>query len=123
MKARSRVVVLQGAAGVLRIEEVALPELRGHQVLLQVHAAGVGYAQLHQVLEPQDEPRLMGTEASCRVTAVGPLVTRVRPGEAVIISPLASAMADWAIDSVSVELEGGRKLLKLLVNNELITHF
>ena len=77
MKARSRVVVLQGAAGVLRIEEVALPELCGHQVLLQVHAAGVGYAQLHQVLEPQGEPRLMGTEASCRVTAVGPLVSRV----------------------------------------------
>lgn len=98
-------MVLEGSFGVMRIEEVVLPEVGPRQVLLQVYAAGVSHVQLRQVAEMQSQPRLMGEEAVCLVMEAGPGVTHVAPGDVVVVSPLASS-GDPA-GKVSIELEDG----------------
>ena len=61
MTTRARVIVLERDFGVMKIREVALPEPGPRQVLLQVYSAGVGHAQLHQVLNPEADLPLLGT--------------------------------------------------------------
>ena len=97
--------MLEGDFGVMKIEEVVLPEVGPGQVLLQVYAAGVSHVQLRQVAEMQSQPRLMGEEAVCRVMGVGPGVGHAAPGDLVVVSPYAAPGAPAA--EIRIDLEDG----------------
>ncbi len=88
MARKARIVVLDNDSGVLTIHETELDEPGLGQVLVEIFAAGVGYPELRQVVEPQPGPLLMGTEAFGRVRAAGAGVTRVKPGDYVVVTAL-----------------------------------
>lgn len=70
------------------IEEVQLDDPGPHEVLVRVAASGVCRSDLH-VLKGEWQhplPTVLGHEAAGRVEAVGPGVTRVTPGDPVILS-------------------------------------
>ncbi len=87
MPTTARVVVLEGDFGVCAIQELELPDPRPHQAVLEIYAAAIEHAQLHQIEEPQDLPRIPGRAGVARVLAVGSEVTRCQVGDVVIITP------------------------------------
>jgi NADPH:quinone reductase-like Zn-dependent oxidoreductase len=83
-----------GEADVLRVEDVARPQIGPGEVLMRVHAAGVDrgvwhlmagkpYAARLAVGLRAPRNRVRGRELAGRVEAVGPDVTTVRPGDEV----------------------------------------
>ncbi len=76
-----------GGLDVLRWEEAPEPELRAHQALIQVDAAGVNYADLMRRggnYPGPDLPASLGLEAAGTVVAVGAEVTGVSVGQRVM---------------------------------------
>lgn len=76
-----------GGLDVLRWEEAPEPELRAHQALIRVDAAGVNYADLMRRggnYPGPDLPASLGLEAAGTVTAVGAEVTGVSVGQRVM---------------------------------------
>lgn len=84
-----------GPPDVLRIEEIEQPTPKGHQVLVEVHAASINAGDYRVrngrplVIRPMlgglrkpREPRT-GSDVAGRVVAVGEEVTRFQPGDAV----------------------------------------
>jgi 2-desacetyl-2-hydroxyethyl bacteriochlorophyllide A dehydrogenase len=72
----------------LAVEEVPVPELGEHDVLLEVSHCGICGSDLHFVLEGWGRPgSVEGHEFSGRVVAVGPDVARWRVGDALIGGP------------------------------------
>jgi L-idonate 5-dehydrogenase len=77
----------------LRIEADAMPSAGPGEVLLRLGAAGICGSDLHYYFEGRNgsfvvrEPLIPGHEASAVVAAVGPGVTRVKPGDKVAVSP------------------------------------
>lgn len=70
----------------LVIEDVEIAELRAGDVLIRITAAGVCHSDLHYMKGdlPAKLPAVLGHEGAGVVEAVGPGVTRVRPGDSVI---------------------------------------
>lgn len=89
----ARVVVLEGDYGVCAIQELELPDPGPGQALVEMYAAGVGHAQLHQIEEPRSVPLIPGREGVARVLAVGEGVTRVATGDTVLVTPWPAAAA------------------------------
>ena len=87
MPTTARVVVLEGDFGVCAIQELELPDPRPRQAVLEIYAAGIEHAQLHQIEEPQDLPVIPGRAGVARVLAVGSEVTRCRAGDVALITP------------------------------------
>ena len=77
----------------LRIEAVDTPAPGPGEVLLRLGAGGICGSDLHYYFDGRNgsfvvrEPLIPGHEASGVVEAVGPGVTRVRPGDKVAVSP------------------------------------
>jgi NADPH:quinone reductase-like Zn-dependent oxidoreductase len=80
-----------GGPEVLRYEEAPDPKIQAHEVLVKVRACalnhldiwlrvGVRRWQLHL-------PHIVGADISGEVAEVGSLITRVKPGERVLLSP------------------------------------
>ena len=74
----------------LRIEELSCPELAEGQVLVKVSFSGICHSQLLEIRGKRGVdrylPHTLGHEGSGIVQAVGPRVTRVTPGDSVILS-------------------------------------
>lgn len=72
----------------IRVEEIPAPQPREHEVLIDVHAAGVNFPDMlvmagrYQVLPPR--PFVPGKECAGVVAAVGRSVTTCRPGDRVL---------------------------------------
>ncbi len=84
-----------GSADVLRLEDIARPEIDDDSVLVRVHAAGLDpgvwhlMAGLPYLIRPvfglrRPKLRVRGTDVSGVVEAVGGKVTRLRPGDEVM---------------------------------------
>jgi L-idonate 5-dehydrogenase len=77
----------------LRVESEAMPEAGPGEVLLRLGAGGICGSDLHYYFEARNgsfvvrEPLVPGHEASAVVAAVGPGVSRVKPGDRVAVSP------------------------------------
>jgi len=71
--------------GIVRVEEVPVPEVDEGEVLIKVAACGVCGTDIkkifHRYVEP---PQILGHELAGRVVAVGPKVTKWRPGDRVM---------------------------------------
>jgi S-(hydroxymethyl)glutathione dehydrogenase/alcohol dehydrogenase len=70
----------------ITIDAVRLDEPRGHEVLVQVRAAGLCHSDLHVItgLLPAAGPRVLGHEMAGIVRATGELVTSMAPGDHVV---------------------------------------
>lgn len=81
-----RAAVLRTIPGELHIEDVAIDNPRGAEVLIRTVAAGVCHSDLHYLEGKYDTPlpTVMGHESAGVVEAIGPDVTYVRPGDHVI---------------------------------------
>ena len=87
---RAVVITAPGGPEVLQIEEVDAPSLRGpHDVLVDVHAAGLNRADVLQRRgfyppPPDVDPRIPGLEFAGVVASIGPAVSRFSPGDRVM---------------------------------------
>jgi NADPH2:quinone reductase len=88
-----------GGPDVLRYEDVAQPAPGPGQVLVKVEAAGVNFIDIYQRrgLYPVPLPFTPGQEAAGTVTAVGPGVTEVKPGDRVAYTGVLGAYAEYAV--------------------------
>src|SRR6201993_3103713 len=91
-----------GGPEVLKLEEVATPKPGGGQVLVRVQAAGVNpydtymRAGTYPIKPPL--PYTPGSDAAGTVEAVGPGVTRVKPGDRVYTArTLTGAYAEYTL--------------------------
>lgn len=84
------VVSAYGGVEVLQYQEVPIPAIQSHEILIQVHCAGVSPLDLKMrdgwFKEP-NLPIILGWELSGIVSAVGKNITRFKPGEAVFAHP------------------------------------
>ncbi|MCP4908830.1 MAG: NAD(P)-dependent alcohol dehydrogenase [bacterium] len=75
----------------LRIEEIPIPEPRGHEVLVRVRAAGVCHTDIHirsgqlPLVPGVELPLTLGHETAGEVAALGPDVEGVREGDEVVV--------------------------------------
>jgi NADPH2:quinone reductase len=88
-----------GGPEVLRLEDVPVPEPKEGEALVAVEATGVNFIEIYQRLGWYKAPLPLtpGGECAGRVTAVGPGVTTVRPGDRVATFNATGAYAEFAI--------------------------
>src|SRR5260221_2185259 len=71
--------------GIVRVEEVPVPEVREHEVLIKVAVCGICGTDIkkifHRYVEP---PQILGHELAGTVVAAGPGVTKWEPGDRVM---------------------------------------
>jgi L-iditol 2-dehydrogenase len=74
----------------LRVEEIAMPEPKDHEILVKVMAAGICGSDIPRVLGDKAHhfPIVLGHEFAGVVAKVGKLVTRVSVGERIAGAPL-----------------------------------
>ncbi|KPJ62625.1 hypothetical protein AMK68_04680 [candidate division KD3-62 bacterium DG_56] len=91
-------------AGDLRLEELPTPEPRPREALLRVRAVGVCGSDVHYYETGHigdswvTEPLVLGHEFAGEVAAVGPEVTRVKPGDRVAVEPGCSCgECEWCL--------------------------
>ena len=90
-------VVVRGAGGTPTVEEILLGECGPGQVRVRIRAAGVCHSDLAMVdgtLTPP-YPLVLGHEAAGEVVEVGSGVTRVRPGQHVVLNWSPACRACW----------------------------
>jgi S-(hydroxymethyl)glutathione dehydrogenase / alcohol dehydrogenase len=82
----------------LKLMPLGLPELKPGQLLVEVAYSGVCHSQLLEVRGKRGPdrflPHTLGHEGSGTVTAVGPGVTKVKPGDRVVLTWIKGAGAD-----------------------------
>ena len=82
--------------GDVRLDEVAAPEPGPRDAVLRIDACGIcgsdiGYIKIGGMAGPTAEPFALGHEFSAVVDRVGREVTNVRPGDRVVMNPIAAA--------------------------------
>src|SRR5215831_18952149 len=87
---QAKAAILAESKKPLIIDEFALPEaLDVGQVLVKIHYSTICGAQINEIdaVKGPDKflPHLLGHEASAHVLEVGPGVTSVKPGDAVVL--------------------------------------
>ena len=86
---KARAAILQSLNTPLEVKVIDLPELLPGQVLVKVHYSGVCRSQLMEVKGGRGPdhwlPHLLGHEGSGEVLAIGDGVTKVKPGDAIIL--------------------------------------
>src|SRR5260221_11850312 len=71
--------------GIVRVEEVPVPEVRDHEVLIRVAACGICGTDIKKIFQRYVEPpQILGHELAGTVVAVGPGVTKFHPGDRVM---------------------------------------
>src|SRR5260221_1696116 len=71
--------------GVVRVEEVPVPEVGPNEVLIKVAACGVCGTDIKKIFQRYVEPpQILGHELAGTVVATGPGVTRFHPGDRVM---------------------------------------
>lgn len=93
----------------LKLEELTIPVLAPGQVLVEIAFSGVCHTQLHEIRGRKGPdrflPHALGHEASGRVVAIGPNVSKVQIGDAVVLSWIKGQGAD--VPSVKYRDAGG----------------
>lgn len=95
-----------GPPDVLRLDDIAKPDVGDDEVLVQVHAAGVdagvwhlmaGQPYLLRLFAGLRRPKMhvRGRDVAGRVAAVGPNVTRFQPGDEVFGTSLSGTYAEY----------------------------
>lgn len=90
-----------GNADVLRYEEAPVPEPGPDEVLIRIHGAGVNPVEWKirngamRQTRPLRFPAILGADAAGTVERVGPVVSRFRPGDAVV-ARVEGAYAEFA---------------------------
>ncbi len=98
-----RAVELSGYEGIksLRLVEVEAPTPGANEILIEVKAAGINYAELElargQYYIPKQAPFIMGFQASGIVGEVGPQVTAFKKGDRVTSIVNSGGYAEYAI--------------------------
>lgn len=94
----------------LQLMALDLPDLKPGQVLVEVAYSGVCHSQLHEVRGRRGPdrflPHTLGHEGSGTVSAVGPGVTKVKPGDRVVLTWIKGEGAD--VPSTAYECRCGR---------------
>ncbi|HUB98069.1 MAG TPA: NADP-dependent oxidoreductase [Stellaceae bacterium] len=91
-----------GNADVLRYEDAPMPEPGPDEVLIKIHGAGVNPVEwkirngMMRQARPVKFPAILGSDAAGIVERVGPVVTRVRPGDAVV-ARVDGSYAEYAV--------------------------
>src|SRR5438093_4986189 len=71
--------------GVVRVEEVAVPEAGANEVLIKVAACGICGTDIKKIFQRYVEPpQILGHELAGTIVATGPGVTKFRPGDRVM---------------------------------------
>src|SRR5262245_7591792 len=85
---KTRAALFHAVGQPLEVVEVDLDEPRPHEVVVRMHAVGICGTDLHQVKGDfrRPTPMVLGHEGAGVVESVGDSVTRVRPGEEVVLS-------------------------------------
>ena len=98
-----------GPPEVITLEDIPRPEPEAGEVLVRVHAAGVGlwdaWIRAGQSALPQPLPLTLGSDLSGTVEAVGPGIAAFAPGDAVfgVTNPhFIGAYAEFAIASAGM---------------------
>jgi NADPH:quinone reductase len=88
-----------GDAGVLRVEELPIPQPGPGQALVRVEAAGLNFIETYHRagLYKIPLPAILGTEGAGTVEAIGPGVSTVRPGDRVASINLLGSYAEYAL--------------------------
>lgn len=88
-----------GGPEVLRHEEVPVPAPGPGEALVRIEAAGVNFIDIYHRsgLYPVSFPYTLGEEAAGTVTAIGPGVTGVVPGDRVGYTGVPGAYAEFAV--------------------------
>ena len=72
--------------GVVRVEEVPVPEVGANEILIKVAACGVCGTDIKKIFQRYVEPpQILGHELAGTVVATGPGVTKFAPGDRVKI--------------------------------------
>ena len=90
---RIRAAVLEKFGEPLAVQEVELAEPRAGEALVRLHACGVCHTDLYTAsgADPSGyAPTVLGHEGAGVVEAVGSLVTRVKPGDHVVIATVSN---------------------------------
>jgi NADPH:quinone reductase-like Zn-dependent oxidoreductase len=105
------------AGGTLRFGEMPEPELRGRDVLVAVHAAGLNQLDAKirdgefKLILPYRLPLILGNDVAGVVAAVGPDVRRFKPGDEVFARPNQKRIGGFAefiaMDEADVALKPG----------------
>ncbi|HVB74994.1 MAG TPA: NAD(P)H-quinone oxidoreductase [Ktedonobacteraceae bacterium] len=110
---RAAVITRPGGPEVLEIQEVETPEPRGEQVRVRVRASGINRADLLQRAggypAPAGSPsNIPGLEFAGQVDAVGPLVSKWKPGQRVMGLAGGGAQAEYILahEGLLVEIPG-----------------
>jgi S-(hydroxymethyl)glutathione dehydrogenase/alcohol dehydrogenase len=83
-----KAAVLVGQNAPLEIYEVDMPKLDVGQVLVKVEHSGICGKQIDEIVGRQEDkfiPHLIGHEGGGEVVEIGPGVTKVRPGDRVVM--------------------------------------
>lgn len=95
---KTRAAVLCELNKPLRIEELIVPDLQPGQVLVEVAYSGVCHSQLLEVRGKRGPdrslPHTLGHEGSGTVLKIGAGVTKVKPGDHVVLSWIKGSGAD-----------------------------
>ncbi len=71
--------------GIVRVEEVPVPEVRDGEVLIKVAACGICGTDIKKIFQRYVEPpQILGHELAGTVVAVGPDITKWKPGDRVM---------------------------------------
>src|SRR6202000_3073488 len=71
--------------GIVTVEEVPVPEVGPREVLIKVAACGICGTDIKKIFQRYVEPpQILGHELAGTVVAVGPGVTRFKPGDRVM---------------------------------------
>ncbi len=95
---KTKAAVLYETNKPLQIEELTMPDLQSGQVLVKIAYSGVCRSQLNEIqgLKGQDKflPHTLGHEGSGVVEAIGPDVSKVKPGDHVVLTWIKGRGAD-----------------------------
>jgi S-(hydroxymethyl)glutathione dehydrogenase/alcohol dehydrogenase len=85
---RTRAALFHAVGEPLEVAEIDIAEPRPHEVLVRMVAVGICGTDLHQVRGEfrRPTPMVLGHEGAGVVETVGDAVTRVRPGDEVVLS-------------------------------------
>jgi len=87
---KTKAAILYQVKRPLKIEELEIPELKPGQVLVKVAYSGLCRSQLNEIqgLKGEDKylPHTLGHEGSGIVEETGPEVTKVKPGDHVVLT-------------------------------------